>query len=94
MIKSIEPKGTSSSSAATWIVAVATPVPCSSLPVKIVTLPFPPIATQESSRAGSTGCPIGKSFSRAAKACFGFKSRGAPIATTSAPAPAKNLRRL
>src|SRR5262249_48119414 len=64
-------------------------------PTFIVTEPSEPIPIHESIWFGSiVAGPIGKSPLTAANAAFGFRSLGAPIATTSAPAPITKLRRL
>src|SRR6476646_4334712 len=87
--------GTSSSSATSCIAAVTVPCPNSTLPTFIVTVPFDPIPIHESIWFGSTsGGPIGKSPLIAAHAAFGFKRRGAPTATRSAPVPLTKVRRL
>src|SRR5438034_6862515 len=84
---------TSSSSAAICIVAVSTPVPSSTLPVKTVTLPSPATETHESSCAASTTAgPIDPRVIAAA-ASDGVSNRGRLIPTTSAPEPLRNVRR-
>src|SRR5579884_403335 len=98
----IRSNGTSSSSATSCFVAVTVPWPSSTLPVFITTVPSERIASHESIWPGSTDTgptPTGSSCGRYPSGGISgliapSAPLGAPIATTRAAVPFRNVRRL
>src|ERR1700742_2756281 len=85
---------TSSSSDTSCMVVVITPVPSSTLPVWMTTVPSPLMASHESICFGSTSAGPIFWLSICANARCGCSRRGSVALTTIAPVPARNVRRL